>query len=131
MLVPLAKADESCRGLLEELRAHLFQGKVRIQHTTNYKTSSQAFVGVSADCWLDRMPGGSFSGSGINCKRQINRHGQRPALEPIGYAISSDGKLTFVQSQNRYGPYEMNCLGGKFALVNTGDSIETFIFLKL
>jgi hypothetical protein len=128
---PHAFADESCSGLPEQLRNHLFRGRVLIHHTTNYKTDAQSFIGRSSECWLDRMPGGTFSGSGINCRRFIHRDRQTVAkAERMGYAISADAKITFLQPPAKYGPYDISCIGGKFAVVNTWDSIETFVFLK-
>jgi hypothetical protein len=78
------------------------------------------------------MPKEAFSGSGIACFRQILREGQAPVNEAIGYEITADARLTFVMpgSNTRYGPYDMTCISDKFAIVNTFDSIETFLFIK-
>jgi hypothetical protein len=127
-----AAANDSCLKLLGDLRDHLFRGSVRIHHSTNYFANTNAFNGWVYGCWLDRAPNQGFKGSGLACIRQILREGQKPAEESMGYEITADAKLTFVVpgSNTRYGPYEMTCMSDKFAIVNTFDSIETFVFIK-
>ncbi len=122
-------ADQSCVALLNDLRNHLVRGKVRVHHATNYLTAQQSFGGWT-QCWLDRAPANGFAGG---CNRYILR--ESPALngtfssqpEQMIYNISADAKIKF----GKYGPYEMSCIGDKFAVVNTWDSIETMVFIRM
>jgi hypothetical protein len=127
-----AVADSTCLPLLNDLRQHLFNGNVSIRHSTNYSGNALSFNGWVYGCWLNRMPKDGFSGGGVGCFRQIMRERQAPTDEAMGYEISADAKLTFVipGSTTRYGPYDMTCVSDKFAIVNTFDSIETFLFIR-
>src|SRR5262245_57997154 len=118
-------ADISCAPLLNDLREHLFRGTVKIRHSTNYLTNAQSFNGYVYGCFLNRMPQRAFSGEGNTCTRRIFREGQKMIEEPMRYEITADAKMTFIlpNSNARHGPYDMTCLGNKFAIVNTSDSI--------
>lgn len=142
-----AQADTSCNALLEDLANHLRSplGLVSLQHMTNYQANGQWWGGYTQVPLLLRGPG-AFSrvgddylvGSGgrLLSSRSVRVGGgfgiDQPfniyKADPMSYKISlKRGTITF---QDKYGPYDMSCLGTKFLVVNTGDSIETFSFNK-
>jgi hypothetical protein len=72
------------------------------------------------------IPLGNLSGGGFDTRPRQPFSIQEP--DPMSYDIDpQSGKITF---QGQYGPYDMTCLGNKFAIVNTWDSLETFTFFK-
>jgi len=151
-----AKADTSCNQLLSDLASHLktSRGIVSLQHTTNYQANGQWWGGytktslslISSPPNLQiGFPGrDNLVGSGSrlisNRLRTLPGPGPGPFAfgqtqpfdiqkpDPISYSI--DVRKGTIIFQGRYGPYEINCIGNKFAIVNTGDSIETFTFGK-
>jgi hypothetical protein len=145
-----ASADTSCNVLLSDLANHLKSptGQVSLQHLTNYQANGQWWGGYTTVSLrlsrIGRVGNEDLVGSGsrLISSRFINLGGggfgqsqpfsvRQP--DPMSYVISirkvgiQTGTITF---QGKYGPYDMTCLGDKFAIVNTGDSIETFTFSK-
>jgi len=141
--------DESCSVLMSDLSNFLLysNNQVTIHHLTNYKTVNNSFGGYT-EASLSKDIYGYFTGSGnrllstrlvpvvqptydlLNPSFGISATQpfdvQQP--DPISYKIDPVGrKITF---NGQYGPYNMTCLDDKFAIVNTGDSIETFTFFK-
>jgi hypothetical protein len=104
---------------------------------TNYQAKGQWWGGWTQTS-LRKSQNGHLVGTGsrLISSRLINIGGEgfgqsQPfnikAPDPISYDIDPQGKITF---QGQYGPYQMTCLDNKFAIVNSGDSIETFTFSK-
>lgn len=136
-----ARADVSCNSLLSDLNQHLQfpPNEVAVLHMTNYQANQQWWGGYT-ETRLRRSQNGHLVGEGsrLISSRSIDLGGGGPFggqsqpfsvrnPDPISYDINPQGKITF---QGQYGPYEMTCLGNKFVIVNTGDSIETFTFTK-
>jgi hypothetical protein len=131
--------DPSCRKLMLDLR---FMDSIELQHMTNLKTSDQTWGGYTSARLGNQ--GGVLVGSGnrlISSRLRILDQIIRPGdlfgtstsqpfdakqPDPISYSIDTyTGKIKFW---GVYGPYSMTCASDKFAIVNTGDSIETFVF---
>jgi hypothetical protein len=143
-----ARADQSCSTLLQSLRNSLNGGSgVSMQHMTNYQTNTQRFGGYTeADISVNgfffvgsanrllssRSLYVSTSPSSVNPPSFGSGYSQPFYVkqpDPISYKINTaDNTMTF---NGQYGPYPMTCLGDKFAIVNTSDSIETFVFVTL
>jgi hypothetical protein len=131
--------DPSCRNLMLDLR---FMDSIDLQHMTNLKTSDQTWGGYTSARLGNQ--GGVLVGSGnrlvssrLRILDQIIQPGDlfgtstsqpfdAKQPDPISYSIDTyTGKIKFW---GVYGPYSMTCASDKFAIVNTGDSIETFVF---
>jgi hypothetical protein len=134
-----ARADASCQPLLSNLSQHLQlpRGEVYMLHMTNYQANNQWWGGY-ADISLRRSNNGHLIAQGnrlISSRTTTLGRGfgqlqpfsiRQP--EPITYDIDpQSGTITFL---GQYGPYDMTCIGNKFAIVNTSDSLETFTFSK-
>ena len=137
----LPQADASCTALLTDLSDHLnfSSNTVTVIHMTNYQANNQWWGGYT-QINLYRNNNGHLVGSGDRLISSrgitlgaVNTFGyvqpfnvQQP--DPMSYDIDPQARrITF---QGQYGPYNMTCLDNKFAIVNTGDSIETFTFTK-
>ena len=135
------KTDTSCNALLSDLSQHLQTslGEVTVLHMTNYQAQEQWWGGWT-QTRLRRSQNGHLVGTGsrLISSRSIDLGGGGPfggqsqpfsvrSPDPMSYDIDPQGKITF---QGQYGPYQMTCLDNKFAIVNSGDSIETFTFSK-
>jgi hypothetical protein len=139
-----ARADASCNALLSDLSQYLqgYPSSVSVLHMTNYQANKQWWGGYTQEI-LSRSANGHLEGSGsrLISTRTIEVGNPSPGgfggptqpfsikePDPMSYDIDpQSGKITF---QGRYGPYDMTCLGNKFAIVNTWDSLETFTFDK-
>jgi hypothetical protein len=134
-----ARADASCNALLSDLNQHLQlpRGEVGVLHMTNYQANNQWWGGYTGPS-LQRDKNGHLIGKGnrLISSRTItigSGFGQLQPFsiktpDPMSYDIDpQSGKITF---QGQYSPYDMTCLGNKFAIVNTSDSLETFTFSK-
>ena len=121
LLPGVARADRSCNALFARLRAvgqpSLDGNFVHVLWTTNYFLPSpdHRFMGATS-LVMNTQPNGDMTASGT-------RHLLYTTLEPISLRIRNDGKMIFNEL---YGPYDPVCNGDRFALVNTGDSIEVF-----
>jgi hypothetical protein len=130
-----ASADESCRALLTDLSNYLSTSpnqQVNVIHMTNYQANRFHFGGYTF-VQLQRLPNGNLVGSSnrLLSTRYDRKTGQLFDMkqpEPISYFI--DVANTTILLSGQYGPYDMTCLGDKFAIVNSWDSLETFTFEK-
>jgi hypothetical protein len=137
----------SCTAFLSDLNLQSPLVEVTVQHMTNYRADRGfPWWGGYTKTRLFKSPNGHIVGSGsrLISDRRVAVIGagtdifgeliadqpfsiKRP--DPMSYDIDPKrGKITF---QGQYGPYDMICVGNKFAVVNTGDSLETFSFSKI
>lgn len=145
----LFNPDNSCRVLMSDLSNFLLNSnnQVTIHHLTNYQTVNNSFGGYTV-ATLSKDIYGNFIGSGnrLLSTRTLTLDAPPPTNypsfgggrsqpfdvqqpDPISYKI--DPVALRIIFNGQYGPYNMTCLDDKFAIVNTGDSIETFTFFKV
>ncbi|MCC5609966.1 hypothetical protein LC612_25125 [Nostoc sp. CHAB 5834] len=141
--------DKSCSVLMSDLSNFLLypNNQVTIRHLTNYQTVNNSFGGYTA-ARLSKDIYGNFIGSDNRLLSTRTLTLDAPTFDPnypsfgggrsqpfdvqqpdpISYKIDPVRRNIIFNGQ--YGPYNMTCLDDKFAIVNTGDSIETFTFFK-
>jgi hypothetical protein len=132
--------DPSCKKLMSNLD-NMYN--IQMRHMTNYEANNQSWGGYTTVSLAEKN--GLLVGSGNRLiSTRIRVLDQTPPPpggffgnstlqpfdvkqpDPMSYSIDTHtGKITF---QGVYGPYSMTCASDKFAIVNTGDSIETFVF---
>jgi len=137
--------DPTCKRLISELRG---MNKIAAQHVTNYQAQGKTWGGYaistlskSGDSFLDGVgerwysdrvldipgPGSSADASGvpgIGSSKAQRFDGSRS--DQLSFRINTlRGTITY---DNLYGPYKMVCVSNKYAFINMGDMIETFVF---
>jgi hypothetical protein len=130
-----ASADESCRALLTDLSNYLnasLGNQVTVLHMTTYQANGLQFGGYTFGV-LSRLPNGNLVGSSnrLISTRVVPGTGQpfdRNQPDPISYFINL--QQTTILLSGQYGPYDLTCRANKFAIVDSGDSLETFTFTK-
>jgi hypothetical protein len=126
-----ARADASCDALFATLRdtAAKSRNHIQVLWTTNYYApgSETRFTGTTR---LNLIWGhGDLAGSSV--RRQMVFGNEVPAKPPtersdnVILRLRADGR---VMLNDRYGPFDPVCSQNKFAVVSSGDSIETFSF---
>jgi hypothetical protein len=143
-VVSKASADASCNELLSELSNWLGSppNEVLVNHVTNYQTDANSWLGWT-EFVLSKSPNGNLVGVGEGNRListiSINLRSDGPLGGPMQpFSIGEPGPISYeidlhagtVIFGGQYGPYDMICLGNKFAIVNTSDSLETFTFFK-
>jgi hypothetical protein len=149
-----ALPDPSCTKLLGDLYAYLATpvSTVAVLHMSNYQANGQWWGGYTraelSRGWSSSKAGTvdvnrvRLVGSGIRLSSASRKPIEAPnggfrsestqpfwegKPEAMSYEITMAGQITFG---GKYGPYEMTCMGDKFAIVNGYDSFETFSFVK-
>lgn len=91
-----------------------------LKHTTNYQRNYN---------WHGAYSGGFLHlGTGaVILTGQTYRTWDDSRIEDFSLEFYADGKVRFA---GQYGPYPTTCYANKFLIVKTGDSFETFSFLK-
>jgi hypothetical protein len=130
-------AVSACDALFAQVRQ---LAPISMFWTTNYYAHAVRYMGVTAIDLKRQGPtlqgegvrlrffAENFSSAGPILERQTI--GSQPssaqaAREAVSVLIGADGRVMF---QGIYGPYVPRCTGGRFAVVETGDSVETFNF---
>lgn len=140
-----AKADASCNVLLSDLSQYLnssYYNRVTLIHMTNYQANNQWFGGYT-QASLSKNYNGHLIGSdnrllssriitlsNNNTGFDFGRSQPFDVLQPDPISYDIDPQTATIVFDNQYGPYDITCVGNKFAIVNSGDSIETFSFTK-
>ena len=115
----------SCRTLFSELNRHLrsssINNYVSVLWTTNYAAHGTLYAGRSL--FLVRASRREIAGDGW--RYRVFHKGSGTSPENVSLRIVSGGRFLL---QGQYGPYAPTCFGDRFAVLDTGDSVETFLF---
>lgn len=121
---PAPKAPAGCDKFFATLSAFAQASpgnRIHLVWTTNYFAHDTRFIGWSA-IWLAAQ-GGDLSGIGQRQKTFFQGFGN--GSEKASIRIRGDHQI-LLNEQDR--PYRASCSGGRFAIIDSGDSIETFQF---
>lgn len=113
-----------CGPLFRRLLAFATQdpaNRIQAVWSTNYYANGVRFAGLS-EVWL-RAEGRDLVGEGQR-ERQFFE-GDHATLEKVSLRFRYD---TGVILSGQYGPYRATCSADRFAVLYTGDSVETFHF---
>lgn len=122
----------ACNALFQRVRE---LAPIGVIWTTSYHAHGERFTGLTP---LElRVRDSTLVAEGT----RIRDHRTRPVLGPPGRTLVGpsdapryEGVTILIGPDNRillqgiYGPYQPRCIGGRFAILETGDSIETFNF---
>lgn len=124
-----ARADASCDALFAGLRGKAQENSrtyVLALWTTNYFVPERDQRFMSKTEIVMRFQNGDLFGAQRRDQIVFAKDDKpKKGADDTSVRIRRDGKLMFSE---QYGPYDPRCLHGKFALVHSGDSLETFSF---
>lgn len=129
LLPAAAHADASCDALFAGLRAKArenAQNYVLALWTTNYFVPGRDHRFMSKTEIVMRWQNGDLFGSQKRNQIAFSKADKvKSGADDSSVRIRADGKLMFSE---QYGPYDPKCSHDKFAIVDSGDSVEAFSF---
>jgi len=121
---PAAKKPVGCGPLFSALLAYAEASpgnRIHVVWTTNHFAHETRFAGWSA-LWLAAQ---GKDLRGIGERKRMFFEGMGPGSEKAALLIRADHQIVF---NDQLGPFQATCSGGRFAVVDSGDSIETLHF---